>query len=386
MPLWATGLILVVGVSTLVFAIRCKEKNRLMITMAIIGTLIILAALAYVFLAFILLDSVSEQPLEFSSEVTAPPLTKSNRPEISENPVSTSSPMPSEYDLPVDEAPKFQPDILGLRNQRFEIMPTFATQNEVSKFVLWNFLNDRVEFEFYLKKEIAPDEGTGFGVLHDACTSAMTYYLFGAYDMIDMFTEERGDDGTVYAKIKLIYTNPELDAEARAEAMEFVLKNPVPNSGFKDFQSEKTYARKIHDFIAKKVTYSPKGYNPNDLLASNNYEALQEAYNVLGEEQDTVVCAGYARAFALIAQYAGINAVWVMGNETETESHSWNVIYPCDGSKPVLVDVTWDDADSNDVPGQEFVSRKYFYIPLDNEYEHFALAHVDRFLASVNER
>lgn len=400
MTLYLTGLIAFLGATALIFGIRRRRKSRWMIAVAIIGGLVMLAMIVYSLLAFIILDFKRNQPMEEPPElsvavVTVEP-TQSSLPVLSVSPTPTliASPSPTSeliapmlpnYDLPVSEVPELHPDILGLRNAQYEEMPTFGTQNEVSKFVLWNFLNDCFEFEFFLRKEIVPDEGSGFCVLNNACVSAMTYYLFGAYDMFDMYTKELEEDDKVYARIKLIYTDPDLDAEARAEALEFVLKNPVPNDGFEDFESEKAYARKIHDFIAKKVTYSPKGYNPNDLLSSNDYEALQEAYNVLGEDQNEVVCAGYARAFALIAQYAGINAVWVSGNETETESHAWNVIYPCDGSEPVLIDVTWDDTGSEDLPGQEFVSDRYFYINLSEDYEHHAYEYVDGFLAFVNE-
>lgn len=377
MSLWQAGLLAVLGTAIFILGIW-RRKSKWMTAAAIAGAMIILAAFTYISLTFIFLDAVKNQPpdepADTASEITASPTTDV------QPTVNPTSPMPSDYDLPVSETPEARPDILGLRDERYADMPTFGTQNEVSKFVLLNFLNGRFEFELYLKKEIAPDEGTGFVVLNNACTSAMSYYLFGAYDIIDMFTEVREGEDNVYARIKLIYTDPELDAEARAEAMEFVLKNPVPVGGFKDGESEKAYARKIHDFIAKKVTYSPKGSNPNDLLSSSNYEALQEAFNVLGEDQDTVVCAGYARAFALIAQYAGIHAVWVSGNETETESHAWNVIYPCDGSEPVLVDVTWDDTGSEDIPGQEYVSDRYFY----EDYEHFALDYMEDFLTFVN--
>lgn len=61
---------------------------------------------------------------------------------------------------------------------------------------------------------------------------------------------------------------------------------------------------------------------------------------MLGKNENIAVCAGYARAFALIAQQADINTVWVFGNEKEMDSHAWNVIYPCGGSEAVLVDVT----------------------------------------------
>ena len=118
-----------------------------------------------------------------------------------------------------------------------------------------------------------------------------------------------------------------------------------------------------------------------------NYEALQEAYNVLGETENTAVCAGYARAFALIAQYAGINAVWVGGNETETSTagHAWNIVNPCDGSEAVTVDVTWDDTESDDTPEQKTVSDRYFYIPLSEDTLHTVVEHFDEFLRFINQ-
>ena len=137
--------------------------------------------------------------------------------------------------------------------------------------------------------------------------------------------------------------------------------------------------------MACKVTYDPRGYDPKRLTGKTTYEGLQEAYNVLGENQNTAVCAGYARAFALICQYAGINCAWVRGNETEESSHAWNVIYPCDGSEPVLVDVTWDDGLSNDTVGQTEVSYSYFYIPLSSEYEHKADENMASFIRYINE-
>lgn len=298
--------------------------------------------------------------------------------------METKEAKPDDYDLPISEVPELVPDILDLRTVQYDEMPTFDTQNEVTKYVLHTFLNNRFECEFYLKEDFAVDEGTGHNILNRACETAMTYYLFSAYNEFDMFTENRGDDGKVFARIKLIYTEPEYDLEARAEALEFVLKNPVPTGGFTDFESEKSYALKIHDFISKKITYSPIGYDPEGMFGMEKYEALQEAYNVLDEGQNTAVCAGYARAFALIAHYAGINAAWVYGNETETTSHAWNVIYPCDGSEAVLVDATWDDTGSDDVPGQETVSDNYFYIPLSEEYDHTASKDFSEFLEFIN--
>lgn len=402
MQLWLAGVLFIIIAAVLAILIvlaRRKGKKAWTIIAIAASGVVLFATLIYIVLAFIFLDAVSNQPPDEPSETSAAlasalavsqaspsasPVASSGM-SVTETPTpETPPPLPDDYDLPVAEIPALYPDVLGLRSVRYEGMPMFGTRKEVSRYVLYNFLNGRFECEFYLAKDFAVDEGTGFGIMGDACDTAMSYYLFSAYYECDMFTEDRGDEGKVYAKIKLIYTNPEYDLEARAEAVEFVLKNPAPVGGFKDFESEKAYARKIHDFIARKVTYSPIGYDPGSMIGMKKYEALQEAYNALAETENSVVCAGYARAFALIAQYAGINAAWVIGNETKTESHAWNVVYPCDGSEAVLVDVTWDDTDSGDSPEQEYVSDRWFYIPLSEEYEHMPMEHFDEFLRFVN--
>lgn len=353
-----------------------------MLPALIAAVAVLLALSAYILLTLIFTNAAETAPpddLSVSAETAAPTPSPPPEPVLPE-------PMPADYDLPASEVPALHPDILGLRSLFYEEMPTLRAQNEVARYVLYQFLNDQFSFAFYLAKELVPDEGTGYGILNRACETAMSYYLFSAYNEFDMYTEDQGEPDRVYAKITLNFTKAGYDLEARAEALEFVLKNPVPVGGFRDFESEQAYARKIHDFIAQKITYSPIGYEPELMLGMEKYEALQEAYNVLAEEENAAVCAGYARAFALIAQCAGINAAWVFGNETETESHAWNVLYPCDGSEPVLVDVTWDDGESADFPGQEYVSDKYFYIPLSRETEHRAASYFSEFLRFVNQK
>lgn len=385
MPLWTAAMLFIAfgaGILAVILLARRRGKKRWLIAAAAGASILLLALMAYILLTLVFIDTAQNNPsgaLPGDNATAIAASTPTAAP-------ATSAPQPNEYDLPAGDIPALCPDILELRSIPYEEMPTLATQNEVTKYVLHNFLNNRFAFGFYLTKDIASDESTGFSILNRACETAMTYYLFSAYEEVDMFTEDRGDEGKVYAKITIAYTEAERDLEARAEALEFVMKNPVPAGEFKDFESEKAYARKIHDFIAKKTTYSPIGYAPESMFGMKKYEALQEAYNVLAEEEHAAVCAGYARAFALIAQYAGINAAWVFGNETETESHSWNVIYPCDGSEAVLVDVTWDDTASDDTPDQAYVSDRYFYIPLSQEEEHTAAVYFDEFLKFVNKQ
>ena len=285
--------------------------------------------------------------------------------------------------LTVEDVPTLVPDVLNLREKNYEDIPFLETQEQLSEYALWNLLYGRTEFEFRLSWDLS--YGLSQVALSRACEAAMSYYLFSSYQEWDLYTKDDGNPDSVYGKVKLVYDAPELDREARLEAFRYVVKNPPPEGGFSDYDEEREYARKVHDYVACKVTYDPMGYDPERLKGMTRYDDLQEAYNVLGENQNTAVCAGYARAFALICQYAGINCAWVRGNETEESSHAWNVIYPCDGSEPVLVDVTWDDGQSIDTVGQTDVDDSYFYIPLSTEYEHEADENMAGFLQYINE-
>ena len=286
-------------------------------------------------------------------------------------------------DLTVEDVPALVPDVLNLREKKYEDIPFLETQDQLSEYVLWNLLCGRTEFECRLSWDLS--YGLSGIALEQACSEAMSYYLFSAYKPWDMYTEDDGNPDSVYGKVKLVYDAPEYDLEARLGAFRYVVENPPPEGGFSDYDEEMEYARNVHDYVACKVTYNPIGFEPGLPATQTRYDIFQEAYNVLGENQDSAVCAGYARAFALICQYAGINCAWVRGNETEESSHAWNVIYPCDGSEPVLVDVTWDDGLSLDTVGQTEVDDSYFYIPLSSEYEHTADENMARFIQYINE-
>ena len=286
-------------------------------------------------------------------------------------------------DLTVEDVPTLVPDVLKLREKKYEDIPFLETQDQLSEYALWNLLCGRTEFECRLSWDLSYDVSSV--ALVRACEEAMSYYLFSSYKAWDMHTGDDGNPDSLYGKVKLVYDAPEFDLEARLGAWSYVVNNPPPEGGFSDYDEEREYARKIHDYVACKVTYDPRGYNPELLTGMTAYDGLQEAYNVLGENQNTAICAGYARAFALICQYAGINCAWVRGNETEESSHAWNVIYPCDGSEPVLVDVTWDDGLSFDTVGQIDVDYSYFYIPLSFDYEHEADEDMASFIQYLNE-
>ena len=227
MPLWIAAILLLflaAGILIMLLLTRRREKKRLMIAAIAALSVAFLVLLIYTLLTLIFIgaarnDTQSELP-EPSASLVDTPMTLQVSPSASEHtpdptPVlQTPVPKTDDYDLPTSEVPALCPDFLGLRSTVFEEMPTFGTQNEVTKYVLYNFLNNRFACEFYLKKDFAIDEGTGFCILDMACETAMTYYLFSSYNTFDMFTRDQGDDGKVYAKLMLVYTEPEYDLEA----------------------------------------------------------------------------------------------------------------------------------------------------------------------------
>ncbi len=105
----------------------------------------------------------------------------------------------------------------------------------------------------------------------------------------------------------------------------------------------------IHDFICKTNTY----------LSSATY--CYSAYGALVDKKS--VCEGYAEAFKLLCDKAGIDCILVTGMslsdpDKEPETHMWNLVR-MDDDVWYAVDVTWDDA--SDIEG----NYSYFLVGAD---------------------
>ncbi len=89
----------------------------------------------------------------------------------------------------------------------------------------------------------------------------------------------------------------------------------------------------VHDLIIDKCAYAldSKG-QPHDAAWAHNI------YGIFGKKQ--AVCQGYAKAFQLLMNYAGIESIYAIGYGLD-EGHAWNLVKH-DGSW-YGVDVTWDD-------------------------------------------
>lgn len=87
----------------------------------------------------------------------------------------------------------------------------------------------------------------------------------------------------------------------------------------------------IHDDIIKHSVYQEELPKSPELSG-----ALYQASGVLLDGLG--VCTGYSRAFMMMAQEAGIPALYV---SSESMNHGWNYVH--DGKEWRYIDVTWDD-------------------------------------------
>lgn len=384
MELWLAvclaGLALI-GLAVFLLLIGKKGKSAGRIIGAVLTAILSAAALIYCLSAWILIER-DDSPIEQNptTMTTVPPATQAPTQATEIQPTSP----PTE---PTEETIPEMPDIMHVRNLQYEKVPEFTTAPDLTRYLLSQLLKGSFKMDFYMIESISPSDGEGYSMVTNCLRSANTYYLFGAYDIYTLHVEDTGREGWMLAHLEIRPENPEYDRKAQEKAWEFVKENPVPQGGFQNKIQEMEYARKIQIYLVKRLSYDPIGYSLDTMMNASQYDNKQEAYTALVGEDRLTVCAGFARAFALIAQYAGIDCAYVNGNEDpETwETHAWNVIYPCDGSDPVIVDVTWDNQDTIDPDtGEETLIFPNFYGLVQGNSEHHMYDDTWLFLQSMH--
>ncbi|MBR3927319.1 MAG: hypothetical protein IKJ58_11220, partial [Akkermansia sp.] len=58
-------------------------------------------------------------------------------------------------ELTLEDLPALLPDVLGLREKKYEDMPFLETQEQLSEYALWNLLWGRTEFECRLSWDLS---------------------------------------------------------------------------------------------------------------------------------------------------------------------------------------------------------------------------------------
>ncbi len=118
----------------------------------------------------------------------------------------------------------------------------------------------------------------------------------------------------------------------------YIIKLALKLTESLDNDSDKV--KKIHDYVAYKVTYNMQGYLDGTYI-NNPTDALSVLNNPV------TVCAGYANLFAALSRAAHIRTSIVFGKATVgigTGDHAWNEVL-IDGEWKII-DVTWDDVET----------------------------------------
>ena len=129
--------------------------------------------------------------------------------------------------------------------------------------------------------------------------------------------------------------------------------NKIIKSGMSDFDKVKA----INDYMIKNVRYDMDNYL-NNTIPDISYTALGAL------EKKVAVCSGYAKTFRLLANCAGLEATYIIG-DTPEGYHAWNQV-KVDG-KWYNIDVTWNDGDYEIHEKGHYACSCYMYFLLSNE-------------------
>ena len=144
------------------------------------------------------------------------------------------------------------------------------------------------------------------------------------------------------------------DEESTAQAKKIL--PAVITEGMSEYEKVKA----IHDYIAGNTKYDRENLE-NDTIPDSSYSPLGVFVH------GTAVCQGYAYAFELLCDLAGVDCVLVTGT-ADGGGHAWNQV-KVDG-KWYNIDVTWDDPiyTFNGVP-MDIICYDYFLISDSQMYK-----------------
>lgn len=129
--------------------------------------------------------------------------------------------------------------------------------------------------------------------------------------------------------------------------------NKIIKSGMSDFDK----AKAIHDYLVMNVDYDYENYIKNTIPA--------ERYTAEGALRDKyAVCAGYAKAFKLLCELAGLECDYISG-KVSRGYHAWNQVKV--DEKWYNVDVTWDDPASTNKAFDDHKYNRYSYFLISDE-------------------
>ena len=216
-------------------------------------------------------------------------------------------------------------------------IPDFSIYNEDEKAILKTVLDKIHENKNNLEiheEMIEFDHDISFQSYYKIASFFYVYYgQKRAVDETFDFVRNTSNEG-FHCYIRLRY-----DDIRQFENDMVVIRNKVDNilSGFND-GDEEYILKQISEYLRKNITYTYGKYS------------LQ---NALLEGQS--VCNGYALAFNILANRAGIKSDLCIGKASNGEYHAWNRVTLSDGSQ-YFYDITWYDGNSG--PDNRYIHSK----------------------------
>ena len=219
------------------------------------------------------------------------------------------------------------------------------------------------------------------------CRDALPEELLSAYDTIDEYAHYSGSESFWLENITKDEFRAAYEAYTRDHPEVFWLSS---DSAFSYYQMDTSLevelsfshsgdaleaAKQIfNESLSKAFTYAPDNADDletevfiNDYLVSHceydpDAEMCHSAYGALVGGK--AVCDGYAHAFQLLCNKAGIACSVIEGtsdfNEDKDTGHMWNCVQV--GGDWYNADVTW-----NDINKTQFFCERYFYLNIDDK-------------------
>lgn len=244
-----------------------------------------------------------------------------------------------------------------LNQSQFEVLPTNEYDSDDKKFKVKDDLeaakvmsymmsNEKNAFLYESEKEIDINR------IAQIISCIYPYDISLSQDKTD-FTS--GTATKLYTAKKLIFHPAEKNAK---QAIKKATK--ISASIIKEGMDNNDKIKAIHNYLIQNCVY--------DLAETTSSQRNERAYQAIGVFQDKkAVCAGYAKAFMMIAEAADLPAILVV---SEKINHAWNLVYGNNGWR--YVDTTWDDPIPDDPSKMEdqFLN-KGIYAFLDEKVHDF---------------
>lgn len=222
------------------------------------------------------------------------------------------------------------------------------------------YLTQNINAEIYKDVPISDDDGNIIAredVAGASHTLAVDSSYLGAYRAEEIFLMFNYSNPQYYFLEGYLSAGPYIIPSFYMDFQSASARNVATNSlkakvneweaKIKAGTSEQAKAKIAHDLIINQVQYDDY-YNTES--QDNPYH--QSAYSVFCD--DHTVCAGYTKAFEMLMNGAGVDAMAVTSYDQKTESgHAWNIVNINDSW--YYVDCTWDDCDGDN--GYESIYR-----------------------------